>query len=70
MEFLQVMLIGRYGSRPGVLFRLQVLYKSFNNSTHSSSSSLHGIDFKEEDTMCVVQGYLVRLSNESSAKRD
>ncbi len=55
MEFLQIMLIGRYGSRPGVPFRLQVLYESFNNSTHSNSSSLNGIDFKEEDTMCVVQ---------------
>ncbi len=55
MEFMQIMLLGRYCSRPGVLFRLQVLYESFNNSTHSSSSSLSGIDFKEEDTMCVVQ---------------
>ena len=63
MEFLQIVLIGRYCSRPGILFRLQVLYKSFNNSTHSNSSSLNGIDFKEEDTMCVVEitlyGYLM-----------
>ncbi len=57
MEFLQIMLIGRYCGRPGVLFRHQVLYESFNDSTHSSSSSLNGIDFKGEDTMCVVQGY-------------
>ncbi len=70
MEFVQIMLIGRYCSGPGVLFRLQVLYESFNNSMHSNSSSVIGIDFKKEDTMSVVQGYLVRLPNESSAKRN
>jgi len=63
MEFLQIILIGRYCSWPGVLFCLQVLYESFNDSTHSNSFSLIGIDFKEEDTMCVVEitlyGYLM-----------
>ncbi len=55
MKLFEIVLVGRYCSRPSVLFGLQVLYESFNNSTHSSSSSLIGIDFKEEDTMCVVK---------------